>query len=65
MLKYFVNLNRHVGDLGNVTAGENNVAKIDITDSIITLAGAYSIIGRTMVVRRSLISIPVNRNVKL
>ncbi|XP_042355635.1 superoxide dismutase [Cu-Zn] [Plectropomus leopardus] len=41
---------RHVGDLGNVTAGKDNVAKIDITDKIITLTGPYSIIGRTMVI---------------
>ncbi|XP_076005792.1 superoxide dismutase [Cu-Zn] [Genypterus blacodes] len=41
---------RHVGDLGNVTAGADNVAKIDITDKVITLAGPNSIIGRTMVI---------------
>lgn len=43
-------VNRHVGDLGNVTAGADNVAKIDITDKIISLTGRDSIIGRTMVV---------------
>uniref|UniRef100_A0A8D0ADT9 Superoxide dismutase [Cu-Zn] n=1 Tax=Sander lucioperca TaxID=283035 RepID=A0A8D0ADT9_SANLU len=37
-------------DLGNVTAGGDNVAKIDITDKIITLTGPHSIIGRTMVI---------------
>uniref|UniRef100_A0A4W6FX51 Superoxide dismutase [Cu-Zn] n=1 Tax=Lates calcarifer TaxID=8187 RepID=A0A4W6FX51_LATCA len=37
-------------DLGNVTAGADNVAKIDITDKVITLTGPYSIIGRTMVI---------------
>lgn len=41
---------RHVGDLGNVTAGEDGVAKISITDKMIDLAGPQSIIGRTMVV---------------
>ncbi|KAE8287461.1 Superoxide dismutase [Cu-Zn] [Larimichthys crocea] len=41
---------RHVGDLGNVTAGADNVAKISITDSMITLTGPISIIGRTMVI---------------
>uniref|UniRef100_C3KGY9 Superoxide dismutase [Cu-Zn] n=1 Tax=Anoplopoma fimbria TaxID=229290 RepID=C3KGY9_ANOFI len=41
---------RHVGDLGNVTAGGDNIAKIDITDKIITLTGQHSIIGRTMVI---------------
>ncbi|KAG7516212.1 superoxide dismutase [Cu-Zn] [Solea senegalensis] len=42
--------NRHVGDLGNVTAGDDNVAKIDLTDKMITLSGPHSIIGRTMVI---------------
>ncbi|KAG1928463.1 superoxide dismutase [Cu-Zn] [Pimephales promelas] len=41
---------RHVGDLGNVTAGENGVAKIDIVDKMLTLSGQNSIIGRTMVI---------------
>ncbi|XP_004076261.1 superoxide dismutase [Cu-Zn] [Oryzias latipes] len=41
---------RHVGDLGNVTAGDNNVAKIDITDKLIRLSGPDSIVGRTVVV---------------
>ncbi|KAM6985350.1 superoxide dismutase [Cu-Zn] [Aplochiton taeniatus] len=41
---------RHVGDLGNVTAGGDNVAKINITDKMLTLAGSDSIIGRTMVI---------------
>lgn len=47
----FLNVNRHVGDLGNVTA-EDNVANIDITDEMITLTGPHSIIGRTMVVSK-------------
>jgi len=41
---------RHAGDLGNVTAGGDNVAKISIEDKVITLAGRESIIGRTMVI---------------
>ncbi|XP_066115647.1 superoxide dismutase [Cu-Zn] isoform X1 [Saccopteryx bilineata] len=41
---------RHVGDLGNVTAGEDGVAKVAIEDSMISLSGDHSIIGRTMVV---------------
>uniref|UniRef100_A0A3P9PA62 Superoxide dismutase [Cu-Zn] n=1 Tax=Poecilia reticulata TaxID=8081 RepID=A0A3P9PA62_POERE len=41
---------RHVGDLGNVTAGADNIAKIDIKDSLIKLSGPDSIIGRTMVI---------------
>lgn len=41
---------RHVGDLGNVEADSNGVAKVDITDKLISLTGAHSIIGRTLVV---------------
>ncbi|XP_012669079.1 superoxide dismutase [Cu-Zn]-like [Otolemur garnettii] len=41
---------RHVGDLGNVTAGKNGEAIVSIEDSMISLSGEYSIIGRTMVV---------------
>jgi hypothetical protein len=41
---------RHVGDLGNVVAGPDGVAKVDINDKIISLAGRNNIIGRTMVV---------------
>lgn len=41
---------RHVGDLGNLTAGDDGKAPVDITDSLITLSGAHSIIGRTVVV---------------
>ncbi|CAL8364052.1 unnamed protein product [Lota lota] len=43
-------VDRHVGDLGNVTAGADNIAKIDITDKMLTLNGPLSIIGRTMVI---------------
>jgi Cu-Zn family superoxide dismutase len=41
---------RHVGDLGNIEAGNNGVATVNITDSVISLQGAHSIIGRALVV---------------
>uniref|UniRef100_A0A075W0S9 Superoxide dismutase [Cu-Zn] n=1 Tax=Dastarcus helophoroides TaxID=1169899 RepID=A0A075W0S9_9CUCU len=41
---------RHVGDLGNVEAGEDGVAKISITDDVISLHGDHNIVGRTVVV---------------
>uniref|UniRef100_T1JAI9 Superoxide dismutase [Cu-Zn] n=1 Tax=Strigamia maritima TaxID=126957 RepID=T1JAI9_STRMM len=41
---------RHVGDLGNVCADEKGIAKLLIKDSVISLTGQNSIIGRTMVV---------------
>ncbi|EFA02790.1 superoxide dismutase [Cu-Zn] [Tribolium castaneum] len=41
---------RHVGDLGNIEAGGDGVAKVGITDKFISLEGEHSIIGRTLVV---------------
>jgi Cu-Zn family superoxide dismutase len=41
---------RHVGDLGNVSAGKNGVAMIDIVDRFVKLRGKYSVIGRSLVV---------------
>lgn len=41
---------RHVGDLGNVVAGADGKAAVNITDKMITLSGSNSIIGRTLVV---------------
>ncbi|KAH8360448.1 hypothetical protein KR200_005095 [Drosophila serrata] len=42
--------NRHLGDLGNIDATGTCPTKVNITDSKITLFGADSIIGRTVVV---------------
>uniref|UniRef100_E2IH94 Superoxide dismutase [Cu-Zn] n=1 Tax=Aeluropus lagopoides TaxID=293749 RepID=E2IH94_9POAL len=41
---------RHAGDLGNVTAGQDGVANVNVTDSQIPLTGPHSIIGRAVVV---------------
>jgi len=41
---------RHVGDLGNIKAGDDGVAEIDIKDSMLELAGPHSILGRGLVV---------------
>ncbi|VDN40738.1 unnamed protein product [Gongylonema pulchrum] len=41
---------RHVGDLGNVEAGQDGVAHINITDKHIQLLGPQSVIGRSMIV---------------
>ncbi|KAK2160390.1 hypothetical protein LSH36_134g02011 [Paralvinella palmiformis] len=42
--------NRHAGDLGNVIAGDDGKAVINITDSLVKLTGPNSVIGRTLVV---------------
>jgi Cu-Zn family superoxide dismutase len=41
---------RHVGDLGNIIAGEDGVAEIRLCDRLISLSGMNSIIGRSVVV---------------
>jgi len=42
--------NRHVGDLGNVTAGADGSVEINITDKLVSLIGPNSVIGRAVVV---------------
>jgi len=42
--------NRHEGDLGNIDAGADGKAHLDLTDSVLKLDGAGSIIGRGLIV---------------
>ena len=42
---------RHAGDLGNIVAGEDGKATVNIVDAQIPLDGPNSIIGRSVVVR--------------
>jgi len=41
---------RHAGDLGNVVAGADGTAVVDITDAQVPLSGENSVIGRAVVV---------------
>ncbi|XP_025417382.1 superoxide dismutase [Cu-Zn]-like [Sipha flava] len=41
---------RHVGDLGNIESAGSSVTTVNISDSVISLTGPLSIIGRTLVV---------------
>ena len=41
---------RHVGDLGNITADANGRARLDYLDTKLTLSGEHSIVGRSVVV---------------
>lgn len=40
----------HVGDLGNIMAGENGEAEVNVTDSEIELRGTNSVIGKAIIV---------------
>jgi len=42
--------NRHAGDLGNIQADNTGVAQFSFQDSLISLIGAHSILGRAVVV---------------
>ena len=41
---------RHVGDLGNVTAGADGTAMVSMTDAVIALDGPNSIVGKALLV---------------
>ena len=41
---------RHVGDLGNITANKNGIVKKIMKDNMIRLRGKHSIIGRAVVI---------------
>ena len=41
---------RHVGNLGNITADKDGTAKFEITDTVISFSGKSSIIGRAVMV---------------
>jgi Cu-Zn family superoxide dismutase len=41
---------RHVGDLGNIEAGDDGSARLEMEDSVIAFSGENSIIGRAVVV---------------
>jgi Cu-Zn family superoxide dismutase len=43
-------LERHVGDLGNITANGRGMAEIRMTDRLISLSGPHSIIGRAVII---------------
>lgn len=42
--------NRHVGDLGNITANGRGVAQVRIKDKLVSLSGRRSIIGRAVII---------------
>ena len=43
-------LMRHVGDLGNITANADGVAEYNFIDTLSTLKGPHSIIGRSVII---------------
>ncbi|XP_049295303.1 uncharacterized protein LOC125770104 [Anopheles funestus] len=41
---------RHVGDLGNIAADDNGIAKTSYSDTVVSLYGARSVLGRAIVI---------------
>ncbi len=46
--------NRHVGDLGNITANKDGIVKKKIYDSLIALKGKNNILGRCVVIHEDI-----------
>jgi len=44
---------RHIGDLGNLEADRNGLARLEVTDNVIRFEGPKSIIGRSIIVHAS------------
>jgi len=44
---------RHIGDFGNIFADSTGFARVGFTDSVVPLAGPFSIIGRALVVHEN------------
>lgn len=41
---------RHLGDLGNLEVDKNGMAKLEVTDDLISLDGPKSIVGRSVII---------------
>jgi Cu-Zn family superoxide dismutase len=41
---------RHLGDLGNLEVDKNGMAKLEVTDDLISLEGPKSIVGRSVII---------------
>uniref|UniRef100_A0A1Q3F7B4 Superoxide dismutase [Cu-Zn] n=1 Tax=Culex tarsalis TaxID=7177 RepID=A0A1Q3F7B4_CULTA len=41
---------RHVGDLGNIVADEHGIAKTSFSDTVVSLFGSRSVLGRAIVI---------------
>ena len=48
---------RHVGDLGNITAGDDGVSAGSMVDKYVKLQGEYSVVGRSVMVLEKVMSI--------
>ncbi len=45
-------IERHIGDLGNIVANEEGIAHLELTDKLIKLNGKNSVIGRAIIVHQ-------------
>ena len=45
-------IERHVGDLGNITANSNGIVKSEFIDEYITLYGKNSVLGRAVIIHQ-------------
>jgi len=48
-----IDIERHVGDLGNIIVDENGKCMVSLVDNQIKIAGPYSIIGRSIIIHEN------------
>ena len=48
-----INLNRHVGDLGNIKIESDGTCEFEFEDSLVKLSGEYNVIGRSIVIHEN------------
>lgn len=53
---------RHVGDLGNVIANNQGIVSTTITDSLVSLTGKNSVIGRGIIVHEDVDDLGLGNN---
>jgi len=45
--------NRHAGDLGNIEVGADGIVNVSLSDTVISLSGPNSILGRSLVIHQN------------
>jgi Cu-Zn family superoxide dismutase len=48
-----MDMNRHMGDMGNIEAGDDGKAHLEYVDTMLKLSGPESIIGHSMILHKS------------
>lgn len=50
-----------MGDLGNIEANSDGLAKVNMTDKVVSLTGVHGVLGRTVVIHSGEDDLGVNK----